>query len=367
MPSQSAPIRMAYVGCGFLAQKVHLPNIVVLPDFDLMAVAEVRPELGRRVQERFGIPRLYDHHLALADDPEIEAVAVSGHYCGQGEIAIDLLRAGKDVFLEKPMAVSVAQADRILEAEAESGRRLMIGYMKRYDDGNLVLKSLLDDPEVRAKLGSMFYVRLHEFAGDWLGGLDTAFETTDEPLPAPPECMFPSWLPESSQEGYLNYMQEYTHLVNLVRWLLDAGDDLQVTSVDLDDDGYTGVAVLRVSGVRTVLESGAHGYSVWDEFTQIYFDNGWIRTLVPPLLSRNVPVRVEIYYSGRPRGTVETITPADPGWSYRAELEHFAECLRSGRPFRSPASDTRADVSALEGIYRHHVESRRDSVVGSAS
>jgi predicted dehydrogenase len=349
---------MGYVGCGFLAQKVHIPNIVALSSFELVAVAEVRSELGRRVQGRYGIPRLYENHLALADDPDIDAVAVSGHYCTQGEIAIDLLRAGKDVFLEKPMAVSVDQADRMLAAEAESGRRLMIGYMKRYDDGNVLLKSLLDDPEIRDRLGALFYLRLHEFAGDWLGGLDTALETTDEPLPPAPACMLPSWLPNDLEQGYLNYLQEYTHQINLVRWLLEAGDEVDVSSVDLDDDGYTGVTVLRVNGVRAVLESGAHGYSVWDEFMQMYFERGWIRTLVPPLLARNVPVRLEIYYSGRPYGTVETVTPSEPGWAYRAELEHFVECLRTGQPFRSPAVDTRHDVIALERIYRLHVETR---------
>ena len=143
-------VRMGYVGCGFLAQKVHIPNLQALPQFELVAVAEVRPELARRVQRRHGIPRLFRDHRELAGDAEIEAVAVSGHYCGQGEIAIDLLRAGKDVFLEKPMAVSLAQADRILEAERESGRRLMVGYMKRYDPGNLLVKALLESEQTRA-------------------------------------------------------------------------------------------------------------------------------------------------------------------------------------------------------------------------
>src|SRR5262245_10864616 len=196
------PIRMGYVGCGFLAQKVHLPNLVALDETELIAIAEVRPQLGRRVQERLGIPRLYPSHRELAADAEVEAVAVSGHFCGQGEIAIDLLLAGKDVFLEKPMAVSVAQAERVLAAERESGRRLMVGYMKRYDDGNMLLKSMIEDGETRARLGPVSYIRLHDFSGNWLGGLDTAFDQTDEPAPEAPECTFPSWLPETFHERY---------------------------------------------------------------------------------------------------------------------------------------------------------------------
>ncbi len=85
------PVRLGYVGCGFMAQKVHLPNFSALPGCRLMALAEVRQELGQRVQARFGIPRFYRSHEELAADPEIEAVAVSAGYALQGQIARDLL------------------------------------------------------------------------------------------------------------------------------------------------------------------------------------------------------------------------------------------------------------------------------------
>ena len=113
------PIRLGYVGCGFMAQKVHIPNFISIPDCQLMAIAEVRTELGQRVQDRYRIPKRYHDHLELAKDDEIEAVAVSAGFALQGQIAKDLLSAGKHVFMEKPMAVSVKQAEGILEA-AES-------------------------------------------------------------------------------------------------------------------------------------------------------------------------------------------------------------------------------------------------------
>ena len=53
----------------------------------------------------------------------------------QGEIAKDLLLSGKHVFMEKPMAVSVEQAQKMVDASKESGKKLMVGYMKRYDAG----------------------------------------------------------------------------------------------------------------------------------------------------------------------------------------------------------------------------------------
>jgi predicted dehydrogenase len=358
------PLRMGYVGCGFLAQKVHIPNIATLAEFELLALAEVREELGRRVCERYRVPRFYRSHVELADDPEIEAVGISGHFCGQGEIAIDLLRAGKHVLMEKPMAVSISQAERIVAAERESGTRLMVAYMKRYDSGNLVVKSLLDNPATHADLGRIVFVRAHDFGGDWIAGLDTPFEVSDQPLPPAPECDFPAWLPDALGSNYLSYLQEYTHLVNLVRWFVGV-EEVEVRAVDLDPaDGYTGAALIAVAGVRMSLESASIAYHGWDEHVQIYFERGWIRTSAAPLLLRNAPVQVEVYRYEDGCGRLETITPSDWRWSYKEEMRHFAKCLREGSPFRTPAVDAFHDVVALEKIYRWIVENQAPGAAG---
>ncbi|MDQ3655478.1 MAG: Gfo/Idh/MocA family oxidoreductase, partial [Chloroflexota bacterium] len=126
-------VRLGYIGCGFMAQRVHLPNFTSLSSCEVVALAELRPQLGAKVQSRFGIPSLYRDHQELLADPSVEAVAVSAAYAVQGEIAREALQAGKDVFMEKPMAVSVAQAEAILESAKHARKRLMVGYMKRYD------------------------------------------------------------------------------------------------------------------------------------------------------------------------------------------------------------------------------------------
>jgi predicted dehydrogenase len=351
-------LRMGYVGCGFMAQSVHIPNILGLPECELLALAEVRPELGRRVQTRFGIPRLYASHLELAADPDIQAVAISGHFVGQGALAIDVLRAGKDVFVEKPMAVTAAQAERILEAERASGRRLMVGYMKRYDAGNRQVKRLIQQFRASGELGAVRYVRNHGFCGDWVAGNSAPVITSDEPVP-PVDPLVPEWMPEQYYRGYINYLQQYTHNINLVRWLLDAGSDVRVKLVDLDvRDGLTGVVVLEVAGVRTLLESGSLAYHAWDEHTQVYFERGWVRTEAPPLLLQNVPATVEVYRADKDQGSAQTTHFPAEGWtwSYREEMRHFVRAVLDGAPFDSPAEDTLADVQTFEAIYRRFVE-----------
>ena len=359
-------IRLGYVGCGMMAQRVHIPNFSSVPGCELVALAEVREELGRKVQRRYGIERLYPDHMALLADPDIDAIAVSAPYALQGEIAKDALAAGKSVFMEKPMAVSVEQAEAILEAERQSKGRLMVGYMKRFDAGNEIVRETVTKWRKTGELGDAVLARAHGFCGDWTAGIDfPPLETTTEVAPVAPTAEnLPTWLPERWAGAYLGYLQQYTHNVNLLRFVLDAGDKISVKHVDLNHDGYTGITILDVDGVRAVLETGSLRYYRWDEHTQVYFQRGWVHTWAPPLLLRNAVAEVEIYRSDEhgglgqlgDQGVLHTITRPIPeprwSWAYKREAEHFIGCLLSAEKFRSPAKDALVDVRTFEAVFR---------------
>jgi len=290
----------------------------------------------------------------LAEDPDIEAVAVSAGFAAQGEIARDLLLAGKHVFMEKPMAVSIRQGEEIVQAAESSGVTLMVGYMKRYDAGNERVKSAIDGFRASGELGRVTYARNHGFCGDWICALDTPMETTVLSKPTAP-ARGPGWLPIEFLESYLGYLQQYTHNLNLLRWFLDAGDRVEVKAVDFDPDGYTGIVILNMAGVRTVIESGHISHYCWDEHTQVYFEHGWVKTWAPPLLLKNVPAEVEIYRAGEAQEFSRPIPKPAWSWSYRREAEHFVSCVRTGEPFRSSGQDTRTDVRIMEEIYRAYL------------
>jgi len=355
-------LRIGYVGCGFMAQRVHLPNIAQAQGCELVALAELRPELAARVAARFGIERIYPDHQALASDPDVGAVCLSLPYSIQGDVAADILAAGKDAFTEKPMALSTAQAERILEAQRRGGSRLMVGYMKRYDPGNELARQRIDQWRRTGEMGAVTYVRNHGFCGDWLATLDSPFEKTDEPAPQYYATDMlarnkPDWLPDEMLPQYTGYLQQYTHNVNLIRFFLDAGDRVQVKAVDFDPGSLAGVVVLDVDGVRAVLESGGVQYHGWEENTQVYFNKGWIKVESPPLMLRGSPASVEVY-RGETRES-RRLYP-DWGWSYRREIDHFVHCLATGQPFRSPAEDAAVDVRIFEDIFRKLMENRRE-------
>ena len=348
-------VRLGYIGCGFMAQKVHIPNFTSIPDCELIGLAEVRTELGKQVQSRFGIPQLYRDHDELAQNADIEAVAVSADFTLQGEIAKDLLLAGKHVFMEKPMAVSVEQAEAIVAASQKSGKKLMVGYMKRYDAGNEIVKAKVTQFRETGELGRLTYARNHGFGGDWVCNLDTPMDGTSETKPSAP-AKTPEWIPEQWRGSYLGYLQQYTHNINLMRWFLDAGDKVSVKAVDLDVNGYSGVVIFDMDGIRVTLETGHVSHYRWDEHSQLYFENGWVHTWAPPLLLKNTPAEVEIYRAGEEQEITRPIPRPSWTWAYHREAEYFVANVRNAEPFRSSAEDTLTDVRLFEDIYRIFIE-----------
>jgi len=354
----SGPVRFAYVGCGFVGQTIHIPNFASLPNCKFLALAEVRTELGREVAARYGIPKVYKSHEEIAADPEIEAVGVSGPYSLQGKIAEDLLRAGKHVFMEKPMAVSLKRAESMVSVVRNGAARLMVGYMKRYDAGNLLLKKHLDAWRASGECGRILLARNHGFGGNWLYASDPNVpfsKSSAAQPPAPNEC--PDWLPEKFQGSYLGFLQQWTHNINLLRFFLgDDGGKTKLVQTLLDGDGMTGLTILEINGTRAVVESGYTKFHGWDEHTQIYFDGGWLKTGAPPLMAKEVPASVEIYRvadGDRPARIIQET--AAPSWSYREEAKHFLACIRSGEAFHSSAENTLHDVRIFEEIYRQYL------------
>jgi predicted dehydrogenase len=306
----------------------------------------------------------------MLEDSDIDAIAVSAPFALQAEIARDALAAGKHVFMEKPMAISTAQAERIVAAEKASGVRLMVGYMKRYDAGNELVHDTVATWRTTGEMGRVIHARAHGYTGDWTAGIDLPpMESVPEnPPSAPTEENLPSWLPAQWGRSYVSYLQQYTHNFNLLRYFLDAGDRARVKHADLDPDGYTGVVILDVDGVRATVETGSLRYHRWDEHSQIYFERGWVHTWAPPLLLRNAVAEVEIYRNdpnGAPgdlgqRGVQHTTTRAIPeqrwSWAYKREAVHFVESIRAGTPFRSTAADALTDVRLFEDVYRTWLE-----------
>jgi phthalate 4,5-cis-dihydrodiol dehydrogenase len=130
------------LGAGYFGA-FHARAIATLPELRLVAVcAEQLPLAEAFATEHGGTP--YGDWRAMLDDRAVDIVAITAPHHLHGELAVAALQAGKHVFLEKPMALSVAECSRIIGA-AEAGRhKLMVGQIMHFVWPCLVARKILD-------------------------------------------------------------------------------------------------------------------------------------------------------------------------------------------------------------------------------
>ena len=351
---RSGPVKIGVVGAGFIGQLAHLDSYAAIDGCCIVALAESRPKLRHLVSQRYGIPRTYALHHELIRDPEVEAVVVVTPRSMTGPIALDCLKAGKHLFTEKPMAATVEQAERLVEAAQARGLRYAVGYMRRHDEGIQQAKQLLDDLLATGELGPITFVRAHCFAGDDYCNIDGHIVTSEKvPKDLPGWPIAPDWVPEHRQSDYAYFLNVFCHNVNLLRYLL--GHSPSVKFVRLADRRAQ-VVILDYGAYMAVLEFGTSESRTWDEVTEIYFTHGRLKILPPPALLRNVPAQVEIYKGN----DSHQVCSSQPGWTwaFRRQAEAFIEDNREGRQPVASGADALEDMRLIEQIWRLELNGR---------
>jgi UDP-N-acetylglucosamine 3-dehydrogenase len=120
------------IGLGFFGEK-HAEVAAALPNVSLRGLCTRQVKRRREIQRRLAVPREYEDYHELLADPTVEAVSVVTHVEDHAAPAIAALRAGKHVLLEKPMARTVADCDRIIAAAEKADRILMVGHICRFN------------------------------------------------------------------------------------------------------------------------------------------------------------------------------------------------------------------------------------------
>ena len=140
-------VRVGVVGGGLVAQAMHLPYLAEKRDrFALAALAEPSATVREALGARYGIPGLHEDYRGLLG--EVDALVVCSPAGTHAEIVLAALDAGVHVFVEKPMSITLRDADAIVAARDRARRVVQVGTMKRYDPAyERMLAELPDSPE----------------------------------------------------------------------------------------------------------------------------------------------------------------------------------------------------------------------------
>lgn len=133
-------IGVALVGAGNLARWVHLPNLKKTPGVRLRAIQSSSGSRAKSYALRFGAEYCTSDYDEILRNPDIQVVVIVSRNPQHAAQALAALRAGKHVFVEKPMALTEQECSEISKAVCESGRQLTVGFNRRYAPSYLRMK-----------------------------------------------------------------------------------------------------------------------------------------------------------------------------------------------------------------------------------
>ena len=135
-------VNTVIIGAGDIARKRHIPAIMQAPNGTLVGFYNRHYDRTRELAEQYG-GCAYQSYQEIWDDKDVDAVLISSPPESHAEIAIAAMKAGKHVLLEKPMTLSVKEAEEIADVANRYDRKLMMLHIQRYYDAHQKAKELL--------------------------------------------------------------------------------------------------------------------------------------------------------------------------------------------------------------------------------
>ena len=249
-------VTFAVIGLGRIG-RLHAENLRFrVEGAKLVAVADVIPELAKEVGERLGVD-YYTDPTKVYERKDIDAVVIATPTFLHKEMIIESLKSGKHVFVEKPMTVTSQEAREVINYVRASGRKLMVGWMRRFD------------PEyARAK-------RIVEEGG--IGKVISFVSIARDPT-APP-----GWAADPKKSGGI-FLDQLSHDFDIARWIVGEIEEVYVVGGNYIYREIAEKGDLDAVSILIRFENGAQGFIQgtrrcafgYDLRTEIYGEKGTV-------------------------------------------------------------------------------------------
>ena len=341
MPEKSEKrLAVGVLGAGPIAQAAHFESCTKAHNADLAAICDVATDLAERMAVTHACGKTYSDYAAMLADPEIDAVIVATSDAFHVQASIQALEAGKHVLCEKPIGVTVEEAEALGRVVAKSGKILQVGHMKRFDAGLQAAKAFID-----TEMGDLVALKA------WYCDSTHRYPMTAAVQPlivSSAAAKMPPANPKADLRRY-HMLAHGCHLIDTARYL--AGDISAVRAKLSERAG------MRCWFVDVEFASGALGHldltiavrMDWHEGFQIYGQNGSVvaKTYNPWYYKSS---DVEIFREAD--GASHRALGAD-GHFYRRQLEGFAATILEDQPMHGASiADGIASVRGMVAIAR---------------
>jgi predicted dehydrogenase len=153
-------LKIGLVGCGGIANQKHMPALKQLSDLcEIVAFCDLIRERAEKAAKEYGIPeaKVYTDYHEMFKDTAIDVIHVLTPNVAHCPVTVAAFEAGKNVMCEKPMAASVSDAAKMIEAWKKSGRQFTVGYQNRFRPEVMMLHETCE----KGELGDIYYAQAH--------------------------------------------------------------------------------------------------------------------------------------------------------------------------------------------------------------
>ncbi|HLA99837.1 MAG TPA: Gfo/Idh/MocA family oxidoreductase [Bacteroidota bacterium] len=320
-------LRVGVIGLGWVAQVFHLPILAKLEDVELVAVCDKDKPRSRSIAEKFSAPYLTTDPQHLIDRDDIDAVLVCTSTDAHHPVVSAALKGGKDVFVEKPITRTYAEAKDLTELANREKRKLMVGMNNRFRPDTMILKSFVE----KGELGKLFYAK-----GGWLKSLS---DTNP-------------WITRKEKSGGGVLLDLGIVIIDLVLWMMDF-PPVQRVSASVYSHKTKSVEDTCLATITMKPDCVLMLEVSWSLLaTQDYFYCNLFGTEGSALIN---PLRIHKQL----HGNLVNLTPASsesPNVMYRKsyenQLRHFTGALRGLHPVISTGEEAMERMKVVEAIYR---------------
>lgn len=320
-------LRWGILSTADIATRKVIPGIRKAARCEIVAIASRDAERVRLVADRMGIPRAHGTYQALLADPDVDAVYIPLPNHMHAEWTIAAAQARKHVLCEKPLAMTAADAERMIDAARAAGVHLMEAFMYRHHPSWVAVRGMV----ASGRIGRLTAIQtwfsyfnddtanirnIHEFGGGALFDIG---------------C----------------------YAVNLSRMLFDGEPSRVVAALRRDPQLDVDVLVSAIlefdGGISTFAASTR---TETDQRVDVYGTTGRISVGIPFNIPPDRPTRIFLTAGGdppvAPKTDVLEFATADP---YTVEFERFAAAVLEGLPTPVPPEDAVANLRVIESIF----------------
>ncbi len=309
MPSA---VRIAVVGAGKFAQLAVLPVLKRLPDVEVVAITGRTPDRLQRAATLFGIPHTFLSLEALLVGPPFDAAAVCTPPDAHAAQVSALLEAGKDVCCEKPLALTLADMERMVSLAKAGKRVFMVGLNRRYAPVCVRAKALFDSRRL-----DLCTVEKHKDSLDRRALFNDGIHMID----------YMRWVCGGAGR-----------VVSAVARTAEPDREATLTALIEFDSGPLGVFLMSRRAGRWVERAILHGSGC---STEVQFPDYSVTHL-------DGETR---FYEFRPKDWAWAVDMLEKG-GFQQELEDFVRCIRTRETPTAPAEDAVESHRMVDSIYR---------------